>query len=455
MSETLEWIASKIELRRPTYLITANLDFAEKASRDVELHRIFIEADLVICDGTPLIWASRLTGTPLRERVAGSDLVPKIAERSAKEGWKIFLLGGDPQSLASAEENLKKQYPGIIISGSFSPPFSPLYEMDHDEISQRIKKSAPDILLVAFGCPKQEKWISEHYKDLGVPCSIGVGATIDFIAGKVLRAPRWIGLFGLEWVFRLLQEPRRLLGRYYHDFIFLFVQLLRERNVFLIPLSKEKARTRLSLDEEKPEIIFWEGPLLAGNLSDLGEPSFFKQFVIDLSGVTMVDSSGLGHLLQTLRRALAQGVTGCFSAPSENVLKILQLTRLDRVVPIHSSLEIALGFLAREDSALIPQPVIDLSDYSMQMLMPQGLTKMNVSECFQKISEEWKNRPFLKTLRLDFERTHVLDSAGLGMIVDSHRMVQRRESCELRLLNLSPNVLNVIRIARLEKLLAL
>ena len=455
MSETLEWIAQRIQQRRPAFLITANLDFAEQASRDVELHRILIEADLVVCDGTPLLWASRLIGQPLRERVAGSDLVPKLAERSAREGWKIFLLGGEPQSLAMAEKNLISQYPGIIISGSYSPPFSPLHEMDHAEISRRIKNSAPDILLVAFGCPKQEKWISKHYKELGVPCSIGVGATIDFLAGKVRRAPDFIGRLGLEWVFRLCQEPRLLTRRYLNDMGFLISQLLREKNRLPLPASSLGSKSRESVPNSQPEIIVWEGSLIAGNLDDLSEPSFSKQFIIDLSSVTIVDSAGLGHILRILRRAWEQGLAACYVIPSSKILSVLQMTRLDRVIPFRPSVKMAIEFLQGEDVDFLPEAVLDESEHSLLMLMPQNLMKQNVPECLRRITKEWSKRPKLKVIQLDFSRTHSLDSAGLGLLVKCHRMVRNRPNARMHLVNIPPNVLNVIRAARLEQTLGI
>jgi exopolysaccharide biosynthesis WecB/TagA/CpsF family protein len=233
MAETLDAVGRFVKERRPAYLATANLDFATQASKDSELHQILLEADLVLCDGTPIRWLSHLTGRPLREKVSGSDLIPKLATRAAAEGWRLFLLGGDPDSLDRAEKKLTGDNPGLIIAGSYSPPFAPLDQMDHEEISGRIKEASPDLLLVAFGCPKQEKWIHRHYRDLGVPCSIGIGATIDFLAGKVMRAPGWISALGLEWVIRLIQEPRRLGRRYLEDFIFLLTQTYADRNTLL------------------------------------------------------------------------------------------------------------------------------------------------------------------------------------------------------------------------------
>ena len=348
MSETMDWIGHLIRQRRPSYLVTANLDFAFQASRDIELHRILVEAELVLCDGTPMVWLSRLTGAPLRERVAGSDLIPKLAERSAIEGWRIFLLGGDPKYLKAATENMLQKYPGIVISGTYSPPFAPIDKYNHADISERIKLAAPDILLVAFGCPKQEKWIYRHYRELGVPCCIGVGATIDFLGGKVRRAPGWVGKMGLEWIVRLAQEPRRLMGRYLKDIHFLVTQYIKERKMLHLHCSKD-ARSTIdeTIRQDGVELLAWEGPVISNTISELASPTFSKPFIMDLSKVTLIDSSGLGLVLGVIRNARARGIHGCFVSPSGDVISYLKITRLERVLPVAATLPDALEIINR------------------------------------------------------------------------------------------------------------
>lgn len=170
----------------------------------------------MLCDGTPLIWASRLFGRALPERVAGADLVPVLIQAAARKNHRIFFLGATEGANARAIANVHAKFPGLEIS-HYSPPFRPLYEMNNAEIIERIRAAEPDVLLVAFGCPKAEKWIAAHYQELGVPVVIGVGASIDFLAGHVKRAPGWMQRAGLEWLFRLCQEPRRLFRRYASD----------------------------------------------------------------------------------------------------------------------------------------------------------------------------------------------------------------------------------------------
>ena len=216
-SQALDRIEQMIASRKPHYLATANVDFLVQAREDIELRRILFEADLIVCDGTPLLWVSRLLGNPLPERVAGADVVPRLIQLAAEKKYRLFLLGATPDSIISAAANLRERHPDLIIAGYYSPPFNKLIEMDHDEIKNRILAARPDILLVSFGCPKQEKWIAMHYRGLGVPVAAG-------LARPSISSPArsHVLLFGcaapgLEWVFRLIQEPRRLFRRYVKD----------------------------------------------------------------------------------------------------------------------------------------------------------------------------------------------------------------------------------------------
>jgi exopolysaccharide biosynthesis WecB/TagA/CpsF family protein len=174
--------------------------------------KILIHADLVLCDGKPIVWASHLAGRRPASRVAGSDLIPLLLQRSAERGWRIFLLGGSPDVAAEAARRIAA-HPTLPEVAHYSPPYGPLEGMDNEEIHERIRSAKPDIMLVCFGCPKQEKWISRNLGSLDVPVVIAAGATIDFLAGSVARAPVWMQReAALEWIFRLAQEPRRSSG---------------------------------------------------------------------------------------------------------------------------------------------------------------------------------------------------------------------------------------------------
>jgi N-acetylglucosaminyldiphosphoundecaprenol N-acetyl-beta-D-mannosaminyltransferase len=195
-------------------IATANVDFLIKSIHDDELQETLCRCDLVLPDGMPLVWASRLMGSALKERVAGADLVPRLVELAASRGYRLFLLGAEEESSARAANWMKSKYPGVCIAGRYSPEFKPIDQMDHEDILRRIEAARPDILFVAFGNPKQEKWLAMHRHRLNVPLCIGVGGSLDFLSGKVARAPRWMQASGLEWVYRMGQEPARLAKRY-------------------------------------------------------------------------------------------------------------------------------------------------------------------------------------------------------------------------------------------------
>jgi len=455
MPETLGWIDHMIAARQPSYLVTANLDFAAQASEDVELQRILVEAELVLCDGTPLVWASRLTGKPLRERVAGSDLVPTLAAHAEKMGYKIFLLGGEESVLMRAAENLGRLHPGLPPVRYFSPPFAPLHEFDNDKIIQAIRDAAPDILLVAFGCPKQEKWIYMHYRTLGVPCCVGVGATVDFLAGKVSRAPAWIARIGMEWVYRMLQEPNRLVGRYLKDIVFLVRQSWRESRAItsggsLAALDRSKVPFA---PPEGIEIVQWSGILAAGCAKEFPVPSLRAPFMIDLSCVTSVDSHGLGLLLRVIRRAWAANVVGCFLAPSPAVRVVVEVTRLDRILPFASDMEEARKMIAADVAAVKARPVTSELDGAVIFKLPPRIAAEIAESYGQSVRSTWETRPELREIVFDLAETKFIDSSGLGFFIRSHRMVGQRTGGRLRLINLQDNVANVIKVAKLDSVL--
>lgn len=213
--ETINNISGILEKEKNIFITTPNVHHIILLQKDQEFKKIYQEASLVLADGMPLIWASKFLGTPLKEKVSGSDLVPEICKFAAKKGYRLFFLGGRSGAVEKARENLIKIYPQIKIVGVYSPPFGFENNTEENEkIVEMIKNARPEILLVGLGAPKQEKWIYRHYKETDVPVSIGVGVTFEFISGMVKRAPKWMQRVGLEWSWRLIMEPKRLWKRY-------------------------------------------------------------------------------------------------------------------------------------------------------------------------------------------------------------------------------------------------
>jgi N-acetylglucosaminyldiphosphoundecaprenol N-acetyl-beta-D-mannosaminyltransferase len=212
------------------FVVTPNVDHLVKLQKDMDFKRVYDAASLVLADGMPLIWASKFLGTPLKEKISGSDLFPKLCELAQKREYSLFFLGGRPGAAQKAAEKLRAIYKKIQIVGIYSPPFG--FENDkieNDKIVSMIKNARPDILFVGLGAPKQEKWIYKHYEELNIPVSIGIGVTFEFFAGFVKRAPLWMQKAGCEWLWRLMEEPERLWKRYLIDDMKFFWLILRQK----------------------------------------------------------------------------------------------------------------------------------------------------------------------------------------------------------------------------------
>lgn len=215
LAEAVDAIDALVAAGRGGAVFTPNVDHVVKAERDAELRAAYAEAELSLADGMPLVWASRLLGAPLPERVAGSDLVLPLAARAAQRGWRVYLVGGAPGDAARAAEVLA-QAPGVEIAGVDAPllDLSPAGAGAARAAAERVRAARPHLVLAAFGAPKQELWIHRHRELLRPAVVLGVGASLAFVAGTLPRAPRWMSRAGLEWLHRLAREPRRLWRRY-------------------------------------------------------------------------------------------------------------------------------------------------------------------------------------------------------------------------------------------------
>lgn len=214
MAETIATIGELIELGQPTYFITANTHYVMLTQQNPDVQVINARAAFILADGAPVVWASRFLGSPLPERVAGSDLVFELSAEAAKRGYRLFFVGGAEGVAEQAAARLRELYHGLQVVGTECPSLHELTREEEAALIGRIRAARPHILMVAFGQPKGERWIYQHLEELGVPVSVQVGASLDFAAGRIHRAPRWMRNSGLEWAFRLGLEPRRLFGRY-------------------------------------------------------------------------------------------------------------------------------------------------------------------------------------------------------------------------------------------------
>lgn len=226
--QTLELIDELIAAGRPNYFITANLHYAMLTAADSRLPAVNEKSVFVLADGMPLVWASRWRESQLPERVAGSDLVPALCARAAERGYRVFFLGGAPGIGDEAARRMRERYPALQIVGVEAPPFRALSPEEEQQLIERIAAARPQLLFAAFGQPRGELWLAQHCQALGVPAAVQIGASLDFLAGRVRRSPRWLQKVGLEWAYRLSREPLRLSSRYAKNAWFALRMLARD-----------------------------------------------------------------------------------------------------------------------------------------------------------------------------------------------------------------------------------
>lgn len=308
LSQTLDAIAGMIAEGGFHQIATANVNFLINAQRDRDLQEILLDCDLVTADGMPVVWSSRWMGSGLPGRVTGADMTMPLVRRAAENGWRIYLLGANPANAERAVAVMKSHYPSVNIVGRVSPPVKPLAEMDHETILRDIEKARPDILLVAFGNPKQEKWIAMHRDRLKVPVCIGIGGTLDMISGAISRAPAWARRGGLEWLYRMSREPARLAGRYAKD----GVALLRTLPVQLLATKlQHRLHRKLEIRDAEMDgisVLHLRGDMAGTELSrlaNMGEEILEARnpLILNMRGVTCLDADGVGTLMGLLRAA--------------------------------------------------------------------------------------------------------------------------------------------------------
>lgn len=346
--ETVAWVVDRVEKGKPACIATVNVDFIMQAwgstrrhaRGDPELQRILLEADLVVADGNPIVNVSRLFGPRLKERVTGSDLTPMLAEAMRDAGKRVFGLGAAPGVAARAMEVLRERYPGLQVAGAYSPPKADVVSMDHDTILAKLEESKPDLLLVAFGAPKQEKFINMHVRQWKVPAAIGIGGTLDFLAGAQTRAPRWVQRLGAEWLWRMSSNPKRLFMRYARNLVFLAAAVSRLAVLRLLPARKATPAIPAaapewgilpSLDAVRCPFDGAEDGAGQRVFVDAARPRAESQsLVVDLGGVPWLNSVQLGSLV-TLTKICRQHHHGCFIVnASPRVKKLLGACHLTR-----------------------------------------------------------------------------------------------------------------------------
>ncbi len=243
MQDALAKIEALVEQRHGGYVVTPNVDHVVLAERDPSLRMAYEHAALSLVDGMPLVWLSRALGTPLPERVCGADLIVPLMQMAAQYGWGVYLFGGAEGVGVRAAARLVREAPGLAVVGVDAPPYGFEYDPQQSAAAlAKIQNTGAEIVLFGLGCPKQERLMCAWREQLMPAVLLGIGAGLDFLAGSVRRAPAWMGRLGLEWAFRLLQEPRRLAHRY----------LVRDRAMLGIALRMLQAPQRSATETAVP-----------------------------------------------------------------------------------------------------------------------------------------------------------------------------------------------------------
>jgi N-acetylglucosaminyldiphosphoundecaprenol N-acetyl-beta-D-mannosaminyltransferase len=261
--EAIDAISAQWAMGRKQRVFFVNAHCVNVASRDTQYRRVLAESELVLADGSGVLSGARLLGVPLTHNLNGTDLGPRLCARAAQEGRSVFLLGALPGVAEQAAARLTSLAPGLRIAGIHPGYFKP---EDEEEILAQINAARPDILLVALGVPRQELWIAQHWEQLDVGTALAVGALFDFLAQRFKRAPAWMRRLGIEWTFRLIQEPGRLWKRY------LLGNLAFECRVLLAAINPAHRRAaRQTISRPAPSIraaSTVQEPALSGSAGD-------------------------------------------------------------------------------------------------------------------------------------------------------------------------------------------
>ena len=457
MPEALDQIEAFIQSRQPHQVATVNADFVVKVWDDAELRYILNNADMLTADGMPLVWGARWLGVDLRGRVTGADLVPALAERGARLGWRFFLLGGRPGVAEKASQVLAQRYPGFKVVGMYSPPFAPVVEMGSEAV-ERIRAAAPDVLLVAFGNPKQEKWIYMHNAGLNVPVSIGVGGSLDFVAGLIPRAPLWMQNSGLEWLYRLIQEPGRMWKRYVVDLVlfvrFFFTQWWQQQSGKRARHAPFELKQAAVPPPAPPEmnlsgaITFAEQPGLQAEiekaLSGLKSAAGISTLRLNLQGVTFIDSAGLGMLVNLTKQARQAGKDLLLCGPRTEIINTLRLIKLDQFLNIEGQAQ-----QPAPTPAAAPEP-----HRANGWLVLPGPARLEAATAREFRTRLEAALPGDLSIILDLSATQFVDSSGIAALLNSQRGLQAAGG-KLVLANLSRDVRRVLELSGVAGLFSL
>jgi N-acetylglucosaminyldiphosphoundecaprenol N-acetyl-beta-D-mannosaminyltransferase len=431
--EMIAWCLERMQQGAPAMVATANVDFLMQSTRDPELHRILVEADRVIADGMPIVWTSRFFGPRLRQRVTGSDLTPLLAAACARTGMRVFLLGGAPGVAEKAAVALAARHPGLIIAGCYSPPLATLLDMNHADILARLEQARPHLLLVALGAPKQEKFIALHARAWRVPLAIGIGGTLDFLAGVQTRAPRWVQKIGFEWLWRLGTDPARLTRRYAGNIAFLSGALWRFYRLKRSPPGAPTDPAAAAFDRSA--------------LSVTGDPQPLIHF-FSLGDRSWLDSEELGSITQAAHVMRERRGRLLLYGGTERIARLLVFHGIAPYLDYFPTLAQAREHAARLQDAR-RQGTVRVLDNRLALELPAELNAASLTEWAGRVNRAWSDD--IRQVAIDPSNLVFLDSAALGWLVVLHRRCQEN-NLALAAGRFHGFPLKTLKLARLDKL---
>ncbi len=460
-ASTLEWIDELVASEQSKLVATANLDFHRVAAEDPEMQRILFDADIMMADGFPMVKLSSLFGPRLKERVTGSDITPMLAEHAARKGHRLFFLGAAPGVAQQAADILIEKHPDLNVVGCYSPEKADVITMKSEVILQQLEETKPDIMLVAFGAPKQEKWIQMHRHTWKVPVSMGIGGSLDFIAGAQLRSPVWMQKLGLEWLGRMLANPKRLAGRYLYDALYLLGAISR------LTAIRVSARGKLSTPlDEAPE-----GKTLLGmesvharmkSLKTLDEADLeadrLREFSDGKNLVLMPESTGwlnsveLGVLVLLARELRKQNRTLLVYAPSRRVERLLNAQGLHQCFAIENKPSDVIRRMELRAAEAISGAVTAPEAGALTLVLPAELTATNKEQVSSRLFTHWRENGRPRKLSVDASATRFIDCAGLSLLVALKNRADE-EDVPLSFSGFSATVKQIIKVNNQDQLL--
>jgi len=426
--EALAIVGQMVASGRPHYATTVGTDFIAAAMDDVELRRILFDAHLVMAEDKTVVWASRILGNELVDNVTAQILTRRLLELAQEKNWRAFLLGASDD----VATKVRSQYPKLQLAGAYAPPDQPLLDMDHAAIVHRIETAKPDLLFVAFGSPKQEKWINMNYRQARVPFVLGVGQSFDFLVADGEPAKRAGKQFS-KFIRAVLRQWWRLRARKN-------AAAVAGANVIPDPYGNLVIRAPDRLDAAAVQASQTEWLRAAEN----------SHVMFDLTNTSFVDSTGVGSLIRLRRRASELGWQFCLIAPRPPVEAALKLMKLDEFFTIYSS--VGGARIVMENAANSAPVSSDVQAAELQIRWTGEVTALNAVELGAFTESELAQVTPGMTVVIDLARVTFVDSTGIGLMVRFKKNL-KRQNINLKFASATPSVRNVVRQTQLEEFL--